>query len=129
MTATIRVTLLYGGLCALLQTLLGINISLRRMVQKVYVGAQLDKSWQMRIRAHGNAAEWIPLGIVLLLALELSGAPSLPLHVLGGAFFVARLLHATGFLTGLPLSVAGASLTYTALSAMSGYAIYLHFMK
>jgi uncharacterized membrane protein YecN with MAPEG domain len=123
------VTLLYGGLCALLVTLLGLNVSLQRMSSKLYVGAELPKRLQVKVRTHGNAAEWVPLGIVLLLVLELSGAPSLWLHVFGGTFLFGRLLHATGFLARVPTSVAGATVTYTVLSAMSGYAIYLHFHK
>ena len=123
------VTLLYGGLLALLVTLLGVNVSLRRMSGKIYVGAELPKAMQMRVRAHGNAAEWVPLGIVLLLVLELGGASSLALHLFGGLFVLARLLHASGFLTGLPLSVAGATLNYVVLSGMSGYAIWMHFLR
>ena len=124
-----KVTLLYGGLCALLVTLLGINVSLPRMFGKVYVGAELPKSLLMKVRAHGNAAEWVPLGILLLWLLESSGVGSLYLHIFGGTFLFARLLHAAGFVFRIPTSVIGATLNYTVLSAMSGYAIYLHFLR
>jgi uncharacterized membrane protein YecN with MAPEG domain len=123
----LKVTLLYGGLCALLVTLLGINVSLRRMFGRIYVGAELPKRMQMKVRAHGNAAEWVPLGILLLWLLESNGVSSLWLHVLGGTFLFGRLLHAVGFLARLPVSFIGATINYGALLAMSGTAIWLHF--
>jgi uncharacterized membrane protein YecN with MAPEG domain len=123
----LKTTLLYGGLNALLVTLLGINVSLVRMRDSIYAGAELPKGLLRKVRAHGNAAEWVPLGIVMLLVLELSGAGPLSLHVFGGAFLVARLLHALGFLARLPTSVIGATLTYATLAGMSGYALWLHF--
>jgi uncharacterized protein len=124
-----KVTLLYGGLCALLVTLLGTNVSLNRLFRKIWAGHELPKPMLMKVRAHGNAAEWIPLGIVLLFLLEASGVPTFWLHVLGGAFLTGRVLHAVGFLTPLPLSVTGATINYTVLSVMSGWAVYLHFMR
>jgi uncharacterized membrane protein YecN with MAPEG domain len=123
----LKTTLLYGGLNALLVTLLGINVSLVRLRDKIRVGAELPKPLLRKVRAHGNAAEWVPLGIVLLLVLEISGAGPKWLHLFGGAFLFSRLLHAFGFLSGIRTSVWGATLNYVTLSGMSGYAVWLHF--
>jgi hypothetical protein len=125
----LKVTLLYGGLCALLVTLLGINVSLRRMFGKIYVGAEVPKRMQVMVRAHGNGAEWVPLGIILLWLLESSGVPSLWLHIFGGTFLAARLLHAGGFILRIPTSVIGATLNYTVLATMSVWALRLHFLR
>jgi uncharacterized membrane protein YecN with MAPEG domain len=76
------------------------------------------------LRAHGNAAEWVPLGLILLLTMELAGVKSLNVtHGLGGTFFLARLLHAVGVLTGSKVTVAGAGLNYLSLILMSGILI------
>jgi len=123
------VTLLYGGLSALLLTLLGVSVSLPRLTRKLYVGADLPKWLHMRVRAHGNAAEWIPVGIVLLLILELSGTNPTLLHVFGGVFLLARVIHALGFLGVRRISVIGATINYCVLSAMSGYAVVEHFLR
>jgi hypothetical protein len=122
------VTLLYGGLTGLLLTLLGLNVSLRRLSGRVRssqpVPPELWRPW----RAHGNAAEWIPLGLVLLLALELSGRVGrFPLHLLGGTFLLARALHAAGLLTRWRLSTLGATLNYLVLAVMAGLALWLRF--
>jgi uncharacterized membrane protein YecN with MAPEG domain len=49
-----------------------------------------------RIRIHGNAAEYVPLALVLMLILELNGASAGWLHILGIALVVGRLAHAQG---------------------------------
>ena len=73
-----------------------------------------------------NNAEWVPLGIVLLLLLELGGLGSLPLHVLGGTLLFARVAHAHGALAKSATGVLGAVLTYLVILAMGVYALVLH---
>lgn len=125
---SLSVTLLYGGLTAALVTLLGANVSLLRIKKKAFVGQQ-PAEMVFAIRAHGNAAEWVPLGLVLLAALELSGAGSLPLHLLGGGLLLARVLHAAGLYLKNGLGTAGATLNYLVLGAMSVWAVVLHFVR
>ena len=125
MPASIPVTLLYGGLCGLLVTLLGLNVS-RLRGTRLGVGAPLPPELVRPVRAHGNAAEWVPLGLLLLLALELSGGPGpLALHLLGGTLLLGRVLHVIGFYGRNRASVAGATLTYLVLLVMSGWAVAL----
>jgi hypothetical protein len=127
MPHSIPVTLLYGGLNALFVTLLGANVS-RLRGTAIGVTTPLPPEMVRPVRAHGNAAEWVPLGLLLLLALELSGsAGPIPLHLLGGFLFLARVLHAVGVYQRNPLSVAGAALTYLLMLVMSVWAIALHF--
>ncbi len=123
----IPVTSLYGGLCALLTVGLGLNVSVLRLRTGTYVGKELPKPLVRPVRAHGNAAEWVPLGIVLLAVLELSGASSGLLHVAGGTFLAARALHAFGVLAKNRSGMAGATLTYLVVAAMGAEAIRLHF--
>jgi len=123
----IPVTLLYGSLTALLVAALGANVSRLRGTKKVFIGDTPDSELQRTIRAHGNATEWAPLMIVMLLILELIGTSSLILHVCGGAILTARLSHAVGVLTKNPLSTVGASLTYLVALGMPIYALVLRF--
>jgi len=126
MTAAIPATLLYGGLCALLLAALGLNVSRLRGVAKAGAGAPLPPELVRPVRAHGNSAEWMPVGLLLLLALELSGAPGrFALHLMGGTFFLARLFHAAGLYGRNRLSVAGAGLTYLMILVMGGWATVL----
>ena len=123
MHLAIPVTLLYGGLCTLLVTLLGLNVS-RLRGTTVGVGATLPAELVRPVRAHGNATEWVPLGLLLLLVLELSGAAgTFALHLLGGSLFLGRVLHAAGLYGRNRLSIAGATLTYLVLLVMSGWAV------
>lgn len=68
--------------------------------------------------ALANFAEYAPLGLVLLLALEMIQAPVWFLHLIGGTLLIGRLLHASAFLRD-PISmngrVAGMVLTYFSL--------------
>jgi len=128
MPVSIPVTLLYGGLNALLVTALGLNVTRLRLGRGAFAGLPQPEELTLPVRAHGNAAEWVPLGLVLLLALELSHAGSrFTLHLLGGSLFLARVLHAAGFYTRTRLSWAGAAINYAAVAAMSIWAIAARF--
>ncbi len=121
----LHVSLLYGGLTVLLVTLLGGNVSRLRGKLQAGVGA-LPADLVRPHRAHGNAAEWVPLWLALLVALELSGRVSpLWLHLLAGAFFGGRVLHAIGFYRRSKLSVMGMVLTYLVMLVMGGWALVL----
>lgn len=129
MTGT--VTLLYGGLTGLLVTFLGLNVSRVRVQHRTFIDHAPTSEVLREVRAHGNAAEWAALGIVLLLVLELSGVGTTLLHVFGGALFTGRVLHAAGALTRrrTPLITAGATVTYVLYLAMGGFAVWQHFTR
>ena len=128
MPLPIPVTLLYGSLAALLVGALGANVSRIRGVKKSFVGDLPDAELNRHIRAHGNATEWTPLLILLLLLLELSGGVGSALLLgIGGTIVAARLLHAVGMIGKSGLSIAGAGLTYLLAFALPIYALVLRF--
>jgi hypothetical protein len=130
MPVPVPVTLLYGGLNALLITLLGMQVSKGRAALGVGVETPVPRELIRRVRAHGNATEWVPLGLVLLLAIELSGAGTrFTLHLAGGTLLLGRVLHATGLYGRNKLSVVGAALTYLVLMGMSVWAIAIRFIQ
>ena len=49
-----------------------------------------------RICIHGNAAEYVPLALLLMLVFEINGGSARWLHALGIALVVGRLAHAQG---------------------------------
>jgi uncharacterized protein len=125
----VPITLLYGGLTALLVTLLGANVSRLRLVLKAGP-RDVPPELVRPVRAHGNSAEWAALGLLLLLVLELShAAGSAVLHLFGGLFLLGRALHAYGLYARSPLHMVGATINYLVLLAMSARAIWFHFVQ
>ena len=112
------VTSFYAGLCALLLVFLAARIIAQRRAKRVDMGADGDRLLERLIRAHGNFAEYAPLGLILLALLELQGWPSWLIHVLGLALLGGRVAHAWSFSVAdfRPRSrVAGMVLTLTML--------------
>jgi uncharacterized membrane protein YecN with MAPEG domain len=124
----VPVTLLYGALCGFLLIGLAMNVSLVRGRFKAPVG-QIPEGVVRPVRAHGNAAENIPMAILLLAILELSGINSLILHVFGGAFLLARILHAVGLITGVRISGLGITINHAVILAMCTTALLRHFAQ
>ena len=56
-----------------------------------------DKILQRSIRGHGNLVEYAPLFLILMLVLELSGAPQMQLYFSGIIFTLGRLMHGIAF--------------------------------
>ncbi|WP_165837748.1 MAPEG family protein [Zavarzinia aquatilis] len=111
-------TLLYAGLNGLLSFALAFRVGLQRMKSNVIFGDGGDSALQRAIRAHGNNVEYVPLTLVLIGLLELSGQPGWAIHVLGAALFAGRALHGIGLsisAEGTPPRLYGILLTWGAL--------------
>jgi uncharacterized membrane protein YecN with MAPEG domain len=76
-------------------------IGLRRK-NKVGLGSGGHEDLERAIRAQGNFAEYVPLGIILIACLELNGAPWWLVALPGIALILGRLIHAKGINTPPP---------------------------
>ena len=95
------ITSLYAALCTLLLIILTTSVVARRRTLRIGLGAGSDVVLECRIRAHGNAVETVPIGLLLLLLLETGGLAGGWLHAFGITLLLGRVLHAWG-LSGRP---------------------------
>lgn len=54
---------------------------------------------QRKVRAHGNLTEYVPIGLLLIIALELMHSEVWLLWLLGGTLTLARIVYAYGVIT------------------------------
>ncbi|WP_031437133.1 MAPEG family protein [Methylobacter tundripaludum] len=90
------ITSIYASLAALLIVRLTLSVIKLRRKNRVSVGDGGNEGLQLAIRAHANAVEYIPIALMLLLTLELNGAPKILIHILGATLLIGRILHAMG---------------------------------
>jgi uncharacterized membrane protein YecN with MAPEG domain len=64
--------------------------------QTIVTKEATDGVLQRTIRAHGNFIEYVPLGLLLLVALELMQAKAELVWLLGAILILARIAHAWG---------------------------------
>jgi len=117
-----RITGLYVALGVLLVLVLAVRVVMRRWTARIGIGDGDDKELRKRIRAHGNAVEYLPIGLLALLLLDLDGTAPVLLHACGIALIVARIAHAIGLSrTGgtSPERFFGITLTFLTLLAMA----------
>ena len=96
LTIPVPITALYASVLALLMLVLALRIIRLRWKLRVGIGDGGDKAMSRAIRVHGNATEYVPIVLLLLLVAELNHASSTLLHACGIVFVVARILHALG---------------------------------
>lgn len=92
------VTALYLALSGILVVALAFNVSLRRRAGGVGLGSGGRPELAAAVRAHGNAVEYLPIALGMLLVLELNGSPAWLLHALGLLLLAGRAAHAQGLL-------------------------------
>lgn len=116
---------LYAGINILLLFLLSFRVVGSRMRTKVSLGSGGDPDLELRIRAHGNAAEYIPASMLGLIVLALLSVPVWAIHALGGVFTLGRLLHAVGLsATVLWARQFGMVLTWLGMLGIGGFVVY-----
>jgi uncharacterized membrane protein YecN with MAPEG domain len=90
------ISVFYLGLNALLLIALAIHVVYVRVKLKVIFGDGGEPAMQRAIRVQGNALEYVPMVVVMMLALEMSGLNPQHLHGIGLGLTLGRLLHAVG---------------------------------
>lgn len=118
----------YAGINILILLVLAIGAIRARISHKVVMGDGGNPAMQRAMRAHANAAEYIPAGIagLALLALLHPAAPIWLFHAAGISLTLGRIVHGVGLTAG-ELNVgrqAGTILTFTAFALLGGGLIY-----
>jgi uncharacterized protein len=90
------ITSLYASLSALLIVRLTLSVIKLRRKNRISVGDGGNEELQLAIRTHANAVEYIPIALLLLLKLELNGAPKILIPILGSTLLIGRIIHAMG---------------------------------
>ncbi len=105
MIELVPVTAIYAGVLAILVIYLSFRVAMMRRAGGIGIGDGGNSSLSKAIRVQGNAVEYVPLALVLLLLLELNGAQAAMLHALGGTLVLARVLHALGLSSTAGVSI------------------------
>lgn len=124
----LEIAALYAGINILILLVLGALVVRNRINHQIALGDAGDKTMLRVMRAHANAAEYIPAGLVgiLILALLDPAAPLWLLHASGLTLTAGRIFHAVGMHTGV-LNIgrrAGMVLTFAAYVLIGGGLIY-----
>jgi len=94
------ITGFYFAILALLYLVLGLQVSRLRRGNRVLFGDGDNRELRSAIRAHANFAEYVPIIVLMVALLEISGLPALRVHLLMGTLLVARLMHPLGMYVG-----------------------------
>jgi uncharacterized membrane protein YecN with MAPEG domain len=90
------ITIIYAGLLALLYVCLTFYVIHGRYKYKVGIGDGGNPAMARRVRIHGNFAEYVPIGLLLLFLVDYSQTSPLFVHSLGLMLLIGRLLHVWG---------------------------------
>lgn len=123
----LSVSLLYIAIGGLLMVALTALVVLRRRKMRIGLGDGGDAVLQRFARAHGNAAETLPIGLLLLAAFDLAGGAPTITHSFGIALMVGRVLHAFGLMTSAgasPGRAIGMVLTMVVQLALAGMLLW-----
>jgi uncharacterized protein len=91
--------LICSAVLVILYFALSLNVSLTRQRTKTGIGTGADPSGPLNkaVRAHGNAAEYVPIFVTLFLYFLLAGASGWITWVVA-IITISRVLHAVGML-------------------------------
>jgi uncharacterized protein len=90
------VTGAYLAVFALLYAGLSLQVVRLRRKFRVAFGDGGNDELRNAIRAHSHFAEYVPIVALMVTILEITGLPTMGVHVLMGALLIARFLHPFG---------------------------------
>lgn len=94
----LTVSPIFVVICAAMFVAMGFHIAQYRRKNKFDLGDCGDAHLLQMIRAHGNAAEYMPMGLLLLVVLDLMDAPTNTVAMFGVVFVLGRAIHAAALL-------------------------------
>ena len=97
----LRLTITYTAILALMFAVLTLLVVIQRRRNGIPYGDGDNALLRGAIRAHGNFAEYVPLSIILLGLMEISGISSLVVNGLFLLLLTARVSHATAMFSSV----------------------------
>lgn len=123
----LAITSLYAALLTIVYVVLSVRTIRIRQAAKISLGAGEDTNLLRKIRVHANFAEYVPLGLILLMLCELVITPTWLLHGAGMMLLLGRLSHVYGVdreRQQIEFRVIGMALTFTALILLACNLLY-----
>lgn len=99
MLTPLQLVAFYIAVNATITLILAINVVRVRVKTQTHIGDGNKSDMLQAIRAHGNNIEYVPLVLVMLIALALTQAPAFVLHIVGGGLALGRIAHGIGIAT------------------------------
>ena len=118
----LKITAIYAAILTFVYVKLTLNVINLRRQNEVSLGDDGRDDLQQAIRSHGNFAEYVPLGLILLGCLEANHIHWTIVLLLGSLFTAGRLYYAKAFLEATPnieLRVQGMKYTLWGLQALA----------
>ncbi len=90
------VTPIYALAVSVIYMMLWMRVTAKRGGMNQSIGDGGDQDLLLRIRQHGNCAEWSSFLLILMILAEGMGAPGLYLHIGGALLLIGRIAHPFG---------------------------------
>lgn len=126
-----KIVALYAALLALMYVYLSFRVIGLRRKLRIGSGDGANPELQRAIRVHGNFAEYVPFGLLLLTVAAAEGAYPFFLHLWGAALLGGRISHFYGIALPLPhlqYRVAGMMLTFAVFITLALYLLAAAFV-
>jgi len=114
------ISAIYASVLALLICWLSLNVIKKRRKYKVSIGDGGNEELRTAMAAQSNAIEYIPIALLLLLALEFNQDNIWMIHLFGIALVTGRAIHARNLLSeNLKGRVLGMQITIYAIIGLA----------
>lgn len=125
-------TLLYAAILAVFALALSFRAGGMRgkAGASILYGDPANMELAEKVRVHQNFLEYVPMILILMAAIELSGGSATWLHGFGIVLIISRIAHAVGLRhdnMGHPGRIIGAGGTALVTLVAAGYALWLYF--
>ncbi len=97
----IQISALYAAILGLFVIYMAKRVTDQRQSMSATPTEEQKLRLKVAVRAHGNAIEYIPIGLILLILAELNGWSAYWIHGLGATFILARFAHGYGYTTSV----------------------------
>lgn len=127
---SVPITLMYASIFALFALVLSFRAGSFRGKTGISVmyGEPTNAELAERVRVHQNFLEYVPMILIVMGAIELSGGSSMFLYIVGDILIIVRIAHAVGLKhdnMGHPGRLIGAGGTALLTLVVAGYGIWL----
>jgi uncharacterized protein len=127
---TFQITALYASVLGLMMIWLSLAVSIKRGKTGISILHGDNMELALTMRRHGNFAENVPMGLILLGLLEARGASTAWLHACGGLLLLSRVLHPFGLTIDnpkLPLRAVAGTLGHISNLVAIAYLLWTRF--